>query len=88
MPFPRSRRKSALSGEQYKRPKALHDDPLLDSWYNSKYVGVLKSFDWGGPAYTEALVGLAADAFQELMPMYRFLMEVYLACPEETDRKR
>ena len=77
-----------LSGEQYKRPKALHDDALLDSWYNSKYVGVNKSFDWGGAAYTDALPGVVADAFQELMPMYRYLMEVYLACPEETDRKR
>ena len=77
-----------LEGEVYKRPKALHDDALIDSWYNRKYVSVSRSFDWGNAAYTDALPGVLADAFAELMPMYRFLMEVYLSCPEEMDRVR
>ena len=72
-----------VDGEPYKRPKALHDDALVDNWYNRKRVGVDKSFDLGGAAFTEALPGILADAFAELMPMYRYLMEVYLSCPEE-----
>ena len=77
-----------LSGESYKRPKALHDDALIDSWYNRKYAGVHKEFNLGGDAYTAALPGIVADAFQELLPMYRYLMEVYLSCPEEMTRER
>ena len=77
-----------LGGEPYKRPKALHDDALLDSWYNRKNVGLEKDFDLGGPAFTEALPAIVADAFSELMPLYRFLIEVYLSCPEEMDRVR
>ena len=72
-----------LSGQPYKRPRALHDDPLLDAWYNRKYVGVEKSFDLDGAAFTKELPVLVADAFWELMPLYRFLAEVWAACPEE-----
>ena len=78
-----ARKDWALSGEAYKRPKALHDDPLLDAWYNMKYVGVQKDFDLGGAAFTASLPGIVADAFTELMPMYRFLVEIWQACPEE-----
>ncbi len=46
-----------------------------------------KSFDHGGAAYTPALPQLVADAFGELMPLYEYLLEVYLSCPEE-DRER
>lgn len=77
-----------LDGEPYKRPRALHDDALVDNWYNRKRVGVDKSFDLGGAAFTEALPGVLADAFAELMPMYRYLMEVYLSCPEEMTKVR
>ena len=72
-----------LSGEPYKRPRALHDDPLLDAWYNLKYVGVQKNFELGGAAYTAELPGIVADAFVELMPLYRFLVEIWQSCPEE-----
>lgn len=77
-----------LLGELYKRPKALHDDPLLDTWYNRKYVGLEKSFDLGGAAYTAELPQIVAGAFIELMPLYRFLAEVWHACPEEPEQKR
>jgi len=77
-----------LMGEPYKRPKALHDDPLFDAWYNRKYVGLEKSFDLGGAAYTPALPQIVAEAFLELMPVYRFLAEVWAACPEEEERAR
>lgn len=73
-----------LSGDFYKRPKALHDDALIDAWYNCRWVGVLKRFDLGGAAFTDALPGILVDAWLSLMPMYQFLTEVFLACPEET----
>ncbi len=69
-----------IGGEPYKRPKALHDDPLVDSWYNRKYVGVSKAYDWNETAYSSDLTAILVDAFSELMPMYRFFTESYLAC--------
>ncbi len=75
----------APSGEPYKRPKALHDDVLLDDWYNRRWMGTEKSFDWGSTAYSASLTGAVVDAWAELMPFYRYLMEVYHACPRETD---
>ena len=77
-----------VDGERYKRPKALHGDALLDDWYNRKWVGLERRFDFGGAAYTDALPGILVDAYAELMPMYRYLDEVYLSCPDETDRSR
>ena len=76
-----------LMGQPYKRPKAVHDDPLLDAWYNLKYVGVQKNFNLGGAAYTAELPGIVADAFVELMPLYRFLVEIWMSCPEEEKAK-
>ena len=83
---PLERKGWAPSGEPYKRPKALHDDVLLDDWYNRRWMGTEKSFDWGGPAYSAALTGAVVDAWAELMPLYRYLMEIYHACPRETDK--
>ncbi len=81
------RRGWQVDGESYKRPKALHGDALLDNWYNRRRVGLEKSFDLGGAAFTAALPGILTDAFAELMPMYRYLTEVYLSCPEEMDKR-
>ena len=75
------------SGEPYKRPKKLHGDALLDDWYNRRWAGVEKSFDWGEAAYSDALTGALVDAWAELMPMYQFLMEVYLSCPRDPDKR-
>ena len=83
-----ARRGWTLGGEPYKRPKALHDDALVDAWYNCRWVSVHKSFDLGGAAFTDALPGILVDGWLELLPMYQFLMEVYLSCPNETDRAR
>ena len=80
------RRGYVLDGPRYKRPKALHGDSLLDDWYNRKWLGVEKRFDLGGDAFTDALPQLLAEAWTELMPLHDFLMEVYLARPEETTR--
>lgn len=81
------RRGWVLGGEAYKRPKALHDDALLDAWYNLRWMSVHKSFDLGGAAFTGALPGIVADAWRELLPLYQFLLEVCLACPDERARR-
>ena len=39
------RRGYSLFGPEYKRPKKKLEDPLLDSWYNRKWVSVEKGFD-------------------------------------------
>jgi hypothetical protein len=74
-----------LDGEQYKRPKKLTGDALIDAWYNRRWLGLEKRFDLGGDAYTDALPRVLADAWAELMPMHRFLMEVYRSCPGERE---
>lgn len=74
-------------GEPYKRPKKLHGDKLLDDWYNRRWAGAEKNFDWGERAYSEALTGMLIDAWAELMPLYRYLTEVWLSCPRETDKR-
>ncbi len=76
----------SVDGPVYKRPKGRHEEPLIDSWYNRKWLSAEKNFDLGGDAFTEALPRLVTDAWAELMPLHDYLMEVYLSCPEEMDR--
>ena len=83
-----ARKGYVLEGPEYKRPKRNTGDALLDAWCNRKWLGTEKSFDLGGAAFTPALPGIVADAFAELMPLYEYLLEVYLSCPEEMDRDR
>ena len=72
-----------LGGEEYKRPKGLHDDPLIDAWYNRRWLMLERAFDLGGEAYSETLPQTLAGAWAELLPLYRFLLEVYASCPEQ-----
>ncbi|MBR5093976.1 MAG: DUF2461 domain-containing protein [Oscillospiraceae bacterium] len=77
-------------GPRYARPKGDYDEPVAD-WYERKWVGVETVRDLEGEAFSPALPGVLADAFTELMPMYRFLLEVHLAAgragkPEEKER--
>ena len=41
------------------------------------------AFDLGGEAYSESLPQTLAAAWAELLPLYRFLLEVYSSCPEQ-----
>ena len=76
------RRGYVLDGEEYKRPKKLRGDALIDSWYNRKRTGLEKSFDLGGNAFSPELPEILVSAYAELMPMYEYFMEIYRACPE------
>ena len=62
-------------GPGYARPKGSYDEPVK-SWYERKWVGVEAMRDLEGDAFTPELPKLLADAFKELTPMYRFLLEV------------
>ena len=65
-----------LWGEMYKRLKADRGE-RLNPWYNRKYVSVGWEYPFGGELFSEALPDTLAGRFGELMPMYRFFMEVW-----------
>jgi hypothetical protein len=46
-------------------------------------MGLEKSFDLGGDAFSQELPMILAEAFSQLMPMYEYFMEVYRACPAD-----
>ncbi len=77
-----------VEGAEYVRPKGTHNDPLIDSWYNRRWLGTEKSFDLEGDAFSPELPRILCDAWAELMPLHDFLLEVYLSCPEAMDRNR
>ena len=77
-----------LGGPAYKRPKKLHGEALLDSWYNRKWLEAEKRLDLEGEAFSPELPARLAEAYRELMDMHDFLLEVSLSCPEETSGVR
>ncbi len=81
--------KYRVIGPCYARPKGQYEEPVR-SWYERKWVGVEAMRDLEGEAFTAALPGILTDAYEELTPMYRFLLEVHLAAgragkPEEKE---
>jgi uncharacterized protein (TIGR02453 family) len=60
-----------LDGEDFKRPKG-HVSELLDPWYNKRWVGIGARFDLEGDAFSPDLPRIVADAFDFMMPYYRF----------------
>ena len=65
-----------LWGELYKRPKADKGE-LLNPWYNRKHISVGREQPYGGVMFTPDFPGYLADRFDELMPFYRYLLEVW-----------
>ena len=77
-------------GPRYARPKGNYGEPV-SSWYERKWVGVEAVRDLEGEAFRASLPGILTEAYAELTPMYRFLLEVHLAAgragkPEEEGR--
>ncbi len=70
----------ALTGEEYKRPKG-DLGPVLNKWYNRKWIGLERSLDFGGALLTPELPQLLAESFGKLMPLYDFFTEVFRAAP-------
>ena len=65
-----------LWGPEYKRPKADLGEQL-NPWYNRKHISVGWERGYGGEMFTDALPRRLADDYTALMPMFRFLREVY-----------
>lgn len=65
-------------GPEYARPKGNYGEPIR-SWYNRKRLGVEALRDLGGDAFSPALPDVLADAFEALMPMYEYLLQVHRA---------
>ena len=63
-----------LSGPEYKRPKG-DVGPLLNPWYNKRWVGVEAVFDLGGDAFSPELPRILADGYERLMPYYELLRQ-------------
>ncbi len=62
----------SLTGEDYKRPKK-DMGPLLNPWYNKKWVGVTAEYDFGGAVLSPDLPSILAEGYEFLMPYYRLL---------------
>jgi len=61
-----------LEGPLYSRPKGDHG-ALINAWYNRKWADLNHMEDLGGVAYSKELPSVLADAYTELMPMFRYL---------------
>ena len=69
-------------GDEYRRPKGDRGE-ALNKWYNRKAVNAGYEFEFGGDALTSKLPKTVADAFEALMPFYRFLFTVYTMTQNE-----
>ncbi len=65
-----------LWGELYKRPKGSFG-PRIDPWYNRRHVSAGYEYGYGEELYSPDLTRRLADGFDALMPLYRYLTEVY-----------
>ena len=61
-----------IQGEEYKKPKGDFG-PIINKWYNRKYVDAVSNHDFEGELFSENLYTFLADEFIKLMPMYKFL---------------
>lgn len=76
-----------LQGEAYKRPKGSLS-PVIDPWYNRKWVGLERQEDFGGELFSPRLPELLAEDFSALMPLNEFFMEVFRAAgPDPAPRR-
>ena len=66
----------SVTGEEYARPKGKIS-PVIDQWYNRKRLGLELSRDFGGDIFSPRLPELLAEAYEKLLPMYDFFMEIY-----------
>ena len=63
-----------LGGEDYKRPRGDKGE-LLNPWYNKRSVHLQCRRDFGGELLSPELPHILADAFDFLMPYYRFFRQ-------------
>ncbi|MBR1456705.1 MAG: DUF2461 domain-containing protein [Oscillospiraceae bacterium] len=80
------RRGLRVIGPEYKRPKGERG-PVIDPWYNRRYLAVESAHDFGGDLLTPELPKKLVNTFDKLMPMYEFLLEVHRAYGEAREEK-
>lgn len=68
-------------GPEYARPKGDYPEPVR-SWYNRRRLGVEAARDLEGEIFSPELPALLCDAYEKLMPMYRYLAQVHRAAVE------
>lgn len=71
-----------LEGELYKHPKG-DLGPLLNPWYQRKWLGLACHRDFDESLYDLALPRKLADGFQFLMPYYEYFMDTCTPEPEQ-----
>ena len=62
----------ALRGELFRRPKGSIS-PVIDPWYNSRYIDFSVLRDYDELLYSEDLSGRLVQDWSALMPLFRFL---------------
>ena len=80
------RRGLRLGGPEYKRPKG-DLGPAINPWYNRRYLFVESEHDFGGDALSAGLPKKLLSAYEKLMPMYAYLMEVHRGWGKSEDEK-
>lgn len=65
-----------LSGESYKRPLVKEQDPAIATWYNRKSFAVMATDNQIEKLFSPALVDPLIQGFQQLEPLYHWLMRV------------
>lgn len=61
-----------IQGDEYKKPKGDFG-PIINKWYNRKYVDAISNHDFEGEIFSEDLSSILASEFGRMMPMYKFL---------------
>ena len=81
------RRGLRLGGPEYKRPKG-DLGPAINPWYNRRYLFVESEHDVGGDALSAGLPKKLLSAYEKLMPMYAYLMEVHRGYGQSVEEKQ
>ncbi|AHG20089.1 hypothetical protein Z042_10950 [Chania multitudinisentens RB-25] len=65
-----------LVGESYKRPLVKEQAPEIATWYNRKSFAVMVTDSQVEKLFSAELISLLAQGFQQLEPLYHWLMQV------------
>ena len=65
----------SLAGEVYKRKKAERS-PLIDPWYNRKWLALERRLNWGREAMSKTLPKTMAERFGLLLPIYDYFSKI------------
>ncbi|MNZ90762.1 hypothetical protein D3C78_1097330 [compost metagenome] len=63
-------------GESYKRPLVKEQAPEIATWYNRKSFAVMATDNQVEKLFSADLVATLTQSFQQLEPLYQWLMQV------------